>query len=402
MKHSRREFIKISSLASASLMVPQFLKSASGRMGIRKSNGKILVVIQLAGGNDGLNCVVPFRNDLYYKNRAAIHIPDNELIQISDDAALNHNLSGIAELFDAGNLCIINSVGYPNPNRSHFRSMDIWQSASDENQYVQTGWIGRMLDANCHSHQCHPHQAVEIDDTLSLALKGEQLKGMAFRNPQMLKKTASTPLINSTGKNYEADAADKSYLEFLYKTLAETTQSADYIYAKSKIYHSKIQYPQNDFGKKIKLIAELIISGAETSVYYVSLPGFDTHVFQKGTHARLLKSYSDSLKAMCDDLKSNNRFHDVMILTFSEFGRRVKENSGKGTDHGTANNVFIAGGALKKAGLYNPLPDLTNLEEGDLKFRIDFRSVYSAVLSGWMNEDSEKILLSNFDSLDFV
>lgn len=401
MQYNRRKFIQVSSLASASLMVPGFLKSASNAL-VPGDKRKILVVIQLSGGNDGLNCVVPYRNDLYYKNRPGIGLDENQILTLNDEVALNSNLSGLVELFDDGKLAIINSVGYPNPNRSHFRSMDIWQSASDADKYITTGWVGRYLDANCTGSDCRPHVAAEIDDTLSLVLKGEQLKGIAFKNVDSLRIASSNSRLNAIGKNYQPDHADATYVEFLHKSLAETVQSADYIYEKSKIYKSKSEYPQHEFAKRMKMIAELIISGSETTVYYVSLPGFDTHVFQKGAHNRLLNVYGDTLRSFCNDLKENNIFNDTLILTFSEFGRRVKQNQSKGTDHGTANNVYIIGGALRRPGMYNAMSDLQNLDDGDLKYEIDFRRVYATVLDKWLKSDSESILKRKFESLGFV
>ncbi len=399
-KYSRRRFIQVSSLASAALWVPQFLRSAAAAPP-RPFNGRRLVIVQLSGGNDGLNCVVPYRDDRYYRNRPALALSDDDLIRLSDDVALNSKLAGLADLFERGQLSILNGVGYPNPNRSHFRSMDIWQSASDADAYVQTGWVGRLLDAQCGA-SCPPHRAIEIDDTLSLALKGDRVKGMAFRNPAALQASARIPVIREIGRAYRPDPSDTSYVEFLYKTVAETTQSAEYLNGVSKGYTSRKSYPQHDFGRRMKLIAELIVSGSETPVYYISLSGFDTHVLQKGPHGRLLKTYADTLRVFCDDLHEHGTFGDTVVLTFSEFGRRLKQNAGKGTDHGTANNVFVAGGSLKKAGLYNSLPSLDVPDNGDLAFEIDFRAVYATLLQGWLGVDAEAVLGRPFAGLGFV
>lgn len=348
-----------------------------------------------------MNCVVPFRNDLYYELRPDISLDEDNLIGITDYVALNKNLQGLAELFDDGNLTLINNVGYPNPNRSHFRSMDIWQSASDADKYESTGWLGRYLDSTCSPDCGKPHLALEIDDTLSLALKGEHLKGLAFRNPETLHLLSANPVVSVSATDSSSTHVHQQ-VNFLHKTLTETTQSAEYIYQHSKIYKSKSTYPAHEFGKRMKLIAELINSGTETSVYYVSLSGFDTHVFQKGTQNRLLKIYGDTLKAFCNDLKSNNRFTDTLIMTFSEFGRRVKQNSSKGTDHGTASNIYIAGGKLSKPGIFNELPDLEKLDNGDLIYKVDFRNVYATILEKWLNVKPEIILKNKFEALNFI
>ena len=402
MKHSRRSFIKSSALASASFLIPEFLKASALKFLPNEQRQRVLVIIQLSGGNDGLNCVVPLRNDIYHKSRPAIGLTEEELIRISDDAGLNSGLEGFAQLYDSGNAAIISSVGYPNPNRSHFRSMDIWQSASDENKYVTSGWIGRMLDATCSDQCTMPYQAIEIDDTLSLALKGEKMKGLAFHEPGALLLSSKNSVLKNVSSAYTVSPDDDHNVEFLHKTFIETAQSAEYIYQHSKIYSSRSVYPNHEFGKQMKIIAELIISGSATSVYYVSLPGFDTHVFQKGQHRNLLKVYGDALKAFCDDLKQNNYFNETMIMTFSEFGRRVAQNASKGTDHGTANNVFIAGGKLNKAGLINGMPDLADLDNGDLKYKTDFRSVYATLLNKWLGVNDAEILGGNFEKLSFV
>ena len=189
---------------------------------------------------------------------------------------------------------------------------------------------------------------------------------------------------------------------YLYKTMAETFSSADYVYEKSKIYQSKQNYPQNQLGKNLKTVAELIISGAETQVYYVSFSGFDTHINQKNLQHRLLQNYSTALTAFVKDLKENNQLDDTLIMTFSEFGRRVAQNASLGTDHGTANNLFLIGGKLKKAGVFNDAPNLQNLDEGDLKYQVDFRKIYASILENWMDTSSELVLKDKITTLPIV
>ena len=409
MKNTRRDFLKSSALASAAFMMPRFLFAGlnsstalrNARLTSAVGQGKKLVIIQFSGGNDGLNCLIPFSTDTYYELRPDIAIYRDEVLKLTPDAALNPNLYFLADLYHDGNLAIVNSVGYPNPNRSHFRSMDIWQSASDSGQYLSSGWIGRALDSTCNDNCTMPHAAVELDDTLSLALKGEKLKGLALRNPKMLYQSTRQPLLQKIAGETSAATTDNS-VDFLHKTLTDTMHSADYLYSQSKIFSSRTVYPDNYFSTQMKQIAELIISGSETSVYYISLSGFDTHVFQKGTHNRLLKLYSDTLAAFCSDLRANNRFSETVILTFSEFGRRVAQNGGKGTDHGTANVIFLAGGGLRKAGMQNPVPDLQNLLDGDLQHTTDFRSVYATLLQNWLSADASRILTGNFPLMEFV
>jgi uncharacterized protein (DUF1501 family) len=401
MKNTRRDFLKSSALASAAFMMPRFLLAGLNNSTALR-NGKKLVIIQFSGGNDGLNCLIPFSTDTYYELRPDIAIYRDEVLKLTPDAALNPNLSFLADLYHDGNLAIINTVGYPNPNRSHFRSMDIWQSGSGSEEYLSSGWIGRTLDSTCSDNCTMPHAAIELDDTLSLALKGEKLKGLAFRKPKMLYDSTRQPLIRKMAEDNPSPPTTDNAVDFLYKTLTDTVNSAEYLHSKAKIFSSGTVYPDDFFAKQMKQIAELIISGSETSVYYISLSGFDTHILQRGTHNRLLKLYSDTLTAFCSDLKTNNRFSETVILTFSEFGRRVAQNGGKGTDHGAANVIFLAGGGLKKAGMQNPIPDLGNLIDGDLKHTVDFRSVYSTVLQNWLNVDATQVLNGKFPLMEFV
>ena len=398
---TRRSFIKQSALATAgTMLLPNFLKAFEINPHVIQESGKILVVIQLSGGNDGLNTIIPYTNDLYYQFRPQLAISKTNVLRASDSLGFHPALAKLNELYDQGYLSVINNVGYPNPDRSHFRSMDIWHTASDATEYLNTGWIGRYLDSSC--KDCHvAHQAIEIDDTLSLALKGESIKGLAVKNPKKLYQILHNEFFQRVSKNTPPDAADPT-LHYLYKTLAETTSSADYIYDKSKVYQSSVSYPNNEFAGQLKTVAELINSGIETKVYYVSLSGFDTHVRQQAVHERLLGMYAESVHAFISDLEKNNRFQDVMVMTFSEFGRRVAQNASNGTDHGTANNLFIMGKNLKKKGFINETPDLSKLDDGDLIHQIDFRSVYATVLNKWLNTNDTQVLNNKFDLLDFV
>lgn len=398
---SRRTFLKQSALATAgTMLLPNFLKALEGNPTVQANAQKILVVIQLSGGNDGLNTIIPYRNDLYYQLRPQLAMPTEKVMKASDSLGFHPALAKLNELYDKGYLAVINNVGYPNPDRSHFRSMDIWHTASNSDEYLNTGWIGRYLDSSC--TDCHvAHQAIEIDDTLSLALKGDTIKGLAVKHPKKLYQVLHNDFFQRVSKNTPQESSDPT-LHYLYKTLAETTSSADYIYDKSKEYQSTVTYPNNEFAGQLKTVAELINSGIETKVYYVSLSGFDTHVRQQPVHERLLSTYAESVHAFISDLEKNNRFQDVMIMTFSEFGRRVAQNASNGTDHGTANNLFIMGKNLKKKGFINETPDLSKLDNGDLIHQIDFRSVYATVLNNWLNTNEKGILRDQFKLLDFV
>lgn len=395
----RRNFIKRTSLASGGLFfVPQFVKAFEQNTSQFFSNKKV-VIIQLKGGNDGLNTVVPFRNDIYYQKRNGIAINQNNLLKLNDEVGLHKSLAPLQKLYDKGYVSIINNVGYPNPNRSHFRSTDIWQTASDSNQYLQSGWVGRYLDAT----NSKPYNAIEVDESLSLMLKGNNQNGLAVTNPKLLYQSLKQPFFSGVLNHYNDSHLSEHNLGYLYNTMINAKSSAKYIYEKSNASKSSAMYPKNVFGKQLKTISEFINSGLETQVYYAALSGFDTHANQTNRQARLLELYADSMEVFVNDLEKNNNLDDVLILTFSEFGRRVQQNAANGTDHGTANNVFIIGKNLKTQGLYNGLPDLQNLDaNGDLQYEIDFREVYATILDKWLQVDDAKILNKQFSKLRFI
>ena len=395
----RKDFIQIGSLATASVFMPKFLQAFESKTVVPGGN-KVVVIIQLSGGNDGLNTVIPFRNDLYYKSRPKLGITKEVALQLTTEAGLHPSLTAFKELYDDGSLGIFNRVGYPNPDKSHFRSMDIWHSASSSADYWNTGWMGRYLDAQCNGCE-KPTQALEIDDVLSLALKGENIKGLALQDPRRLYNTSQEKYFKQLLANHSSEQHEQP-VEYLYKTMAETISSADYIFKQSKLHPSGETYPNSELGKGLKTIASLIFSEINTKVYYISLGSFDTHINQEFQQKRLFTELNDAVKAFVKDLKANHRFDDVLLFTFSEFGRRVAQNASGGTDHGKANNMFFVSGGLKEKGFYNALPDLNNLDDGDVKFQLDFREVYSTVLTNWLGADAEAILKQKIKPLNFI
>lgn len=394
----RRDFLKQSTLASSLFFVPSFVKAfenvATSSLGYKR-----LVIIQLAGGNDGLNTIVPFNNDDYYRNRPSIAIQKNNIIRVSDELGFHPSLAPLKNLYDKGYVSIINNVGYPNPNRSHFRSTDIWQTAVDSDQYLQTGWIGRYLDV----YGNQPYNAIQIDDSLSLALKGQSINGIATKNPKVLFRTSQDPYFKKVLQYYQDDHLSEHNLGYLYKTMISAESSAKYIFEKHKAASIKQEYPNNEFANQLKTMSKLINSGIETKVFYSSLDGFDTHVGQPKKQSRLLQTYAEGIEAFVSDLKQQGSFNDTLIITFSEFGRRLKQNAANGTDHGAASNVFVIGNHLKTPGLYNELASLSNLDDnGDLKYTIDFRSIYATVLDKWLAVNDVTILNKKFSKLDFI
>lgn len=384
------------------MLIPHFLKAYEAQMlGQRPaSNGKILVIVQLSGGNDGLNTVVPYRNDIYYRERPTIAIRPEKVLTLNDEIGLHPAMMPLKSLYDEGLLTVINNVGYPNPDRSHFRSMDIWQTASDSDKYLNTGWVGRYLDAACSGKAQEPFRTIEVDDTLSLALKGGNLNGLAVLDPKKLYNQTRSNLVAGLSKKHEHDEPES--VAYLYKTLAETVSSAEYVYNKTNVQRTPATYPNHELGNRLKTVSQLIQSGVATSVYYVSISGFDTHINQPGQQERLLGQYADAVGAFMTDLKAAGRRKDVLLMTFSEFGRRVKQNASNGTDHGTANNVFLIGGGLSARRVLNEAPNLTKLTDGDLTYSVDFRQIYATLLHDYLGADDVAILGRKFDGLKIV
>ena len=388
----RRDFIKKTGVITAgTLLIPSFLRANmfSAKLLISK---KRLVVIQLSGGNDGLNAVVPYGLDEYYQNRTVIGVAQKELLKIGDKFGFNPKLSGLNDLHEKGMLSIINSVGYPNPNRSHFRSMDIWHTASDSNEYLQNGWLGNYLDNNCE----HAYQGIEIGGSLSLAMKGVKHSGIALTNPQAFYDTIHSDFFNELGD----PITENGELNYLYKVFGDTKDSAKYIYDQYKLRTNTTEYKGSRFGQKLKQIATLIKSDIQTPVFYTELGGFDTHVNQKPAQDRLFTQLNDGVSSFIADLEKDNLMKDTTVVIFSEFGRRLKENASRGTDHGAANVMFVIDTDLKPAAInsYNQI-DLTDLEKGDPKYKVDFRSVYQEVLTESLGVDAKKVLGKRFDEL---
>ena len=393
---------------AGTMLVPSFLKSMEQRVDLQSiESDKKLIVIQLSGGNDGLNTVIPFKNDFYYKNRPNIAIKSDEVLKLTDEIGLNPFLLPFQKLIDKGDLCIINGVGYPNPDHSHFRSMDIWQSGSSSNEYWNTGWLGRYLDNFCSpndfssSTKGNARLAMELDEMLSLALKGNTIKGMGISDLEKLKKAVGNPYMLNVMADFNFEDLNKP-LVYIYKTMQETKDAVAYLAEKSTKKQSKTDYPQNKFGKNMQTIANLISAGVDTKIYYASLSGFDTHANQNQRQGKLLETVANSLSALQQDLETAGFWKNMLVLVFSEFGRRVAENGANGTDHGTANNVFVLGGNLKQAGIYNPIPNLEDLEDGDLKFSVDFRSIYGTILENHLGLSQHKVLGNDFKMLNFI
>ncbi len=400
---TRRRFLK-QTLGSSVLVaaggpwVPEFLLH-SARAAAGRSTDRVLVVVQLSGGNDGLNTVVPYRDPLYRQARPTLAVPSAQVLKLENGLGLHPSLQGLEELWQDGSLCVVQGVGYPNPNRSHFRSMDIWHSAQPENPKPRTGWLGRWLDRQ--GGQAAQLAALHLgQEPLPLALAARSVAVPSFASLEGFRlhehdAALSTAALRQLALAQHSPQQPTPLEAFVRRQMLAALDASSRVSQALQEEAAGTDYPPNALARKLRNIAGLIDAGLPTRIYYVSLAGFDTHVKQQGAHASLLRQWGDALRAFAQDLKARGHWQRVAVLTFSEFGRRVRENASAGTDHGTAAPVFLAGGKLR-AGLHGPAPDLQDLEAGDLKFHTDFRCVYAAVLEHWLETPAAEVLGRQF------
>lgn len=429
--HTRRHFLRTSLLGGAvSWTVPAFLERTFFALDamaadslIQTATGKdapILVVLQMAGGNDGLNTLVPFTDDAYFRARPSLAISANKTLKLTDHFGLHHKLAGLKSLHDEGHLAIVQGVGYPNPNRSHFRSTEIWHTASDSAVTEKYGWMGRYFDSCCSGED--PSVGVGIGNQTPQAFAAPEPRGITFARPEQFRfdlKNATDRDVSDeffrSMNDFESEQMDGASigmlpghadgkgdtLDFLQRTSLDAVVSSDKVAEIIKRTQPGVSYPPNRLADSLNLVARLIGGGMPTRVYYVAQGGYDTHSSQAGSHEKLMQELDTSLAAFCADLKAQGNFNRVLLMTFSEFGRRVAENASGGTDHGAAAPLFVIGGKVK-SGLHGEAPSLSQLHNGDLIHRVDFRSVYATILSKWLNAPVEPVLKRGFPLMSFV
>ncbi len=432
---TRRAFLRTGLLgAAASWTLPTFINSTFNALHadaadratqiVTGTDGPILVVLQQAGGNDGLNTLPPWADDAYHRARPTLGIAADKTLKLDGYCGLHPALSPLKALYDAGNMAVVQGVGYPNPNRSHFRSTEIWQTASDSNRNQPYGWLGTYFD-----HCCQGAPAtvgVAVGGQTPQAFSSPHPTGVSFANPEQYRWIDhNTP--GGTGGAAVADTffrqmsqADDlssggsvgavsgqthggmSSLDFLERTTLDAQVSSDKVLEIARKTRPLSPYPNSKLADSLSLVARMIAGGLPTRVYYVSHGGYDTHQGQAPTHERLMREFGEAVGAFCTDLKVQGNFNRVMVMTFSEFGRRVAQNASGGTDHGAAAPMFLFGGGVKP-GMFGRYPSLTQLTEGgDLAFSTDFRSVYATALERWLKVPSTSVLGRPFPLLPMV
>jgi uncharacterized protein (DUF1501 family) len=415
MNLSRRDLLRLgsTSLLACGANVPLFLANTARAVAAEptaRGKGRVLVVVQLDGGNDGLNTVVPFKDDDYRKARPRLQIAAKAVLKIDDRVGFHPALTAFAKMLESRQLAVVQSVGYPNPSRSHFDSMAIWHSARLNARSDDSGWLARVLDAT---------PAVPGGDVVAIhlnsgaqpqpqALVGGVRQVPSLASLEQFRRRLGVP--ESAGAKEQRATLDQiaarehgrpgSLLNFVERSASLSYTSSARL-EKVVAAGPGADYPQFGLARRLRVIAQLIKAGLTTSIYYTQLGNFDTHSNQANLHAGLLFELGSSLQAFIGDLVKSGEGDRVVVLVFSEFGRRLDENGSAGTDHGTAAPVFLAGPAIK-SGLHGQYPNLRDLADGDPKFALDFRRVYATVLDGWLNCPSEKVLGARFEALPLL
>ncbi len=422
---TRRHFLRSTVLgASTAWTVPMFIERTFGQLheqardlAVQPRTGKddtIMIVLQLAGGNDGLNTLIPYADDIYHRSRPRIGKKEKAIIKLNDQVGLNSAMPFLGSLFKEGNLGIVQGVGYPNPNRSHFVSTSIWETA-DPTNHSSTGWLGRYFDHACPG--ADPTVGISFNKTQPEAFGALKNPGVCLNSPELYRwihgggekaqaeeffadlnqpddedEPADGGSIAMPGGGKIGGIAGEGNLAFLERVAMDARVSSKTILDLASKHQTRIRYDGTPLARNLNLVARMIAGGMPTRVYYVSHGGFDTHNQQLNSHDRLLSQLDGALKSFFTDLKEQGNDKRVMLMTFSEFGRRVAENASAGTDHGKASCLFLAGPGVK-GGLHGTHPSLTDLSEGDLKHTTDFRQVYGTLLTDWLKAPRMKPIL---------
>ncbi len=389
----RRNFLKTSGLLSLAPLVPGFVNSLS-TAATAETDQRILVVIEMSGGNDGINTLVPHRDDEYRKRRPKLALDSSTLHSINDSMGLHGSMTACKQLFDDGQLAIINGVGYPNPNRSHFESMAIWhRGLCDQKRESGAGWLGHAMDMARKKGQTSMDGYFIGREAVSEAMIGRRAQVAALSRLADLQLDQSVGLVGTA-------VPDDDIAAFVQRQVADSYSMARQMEAKVKDTDS-VGFPNSQLGQQMRLVSRLIKSKSPARVYYTTQGGYDTHSTQLQQHAELLEELSASLKAFTDDMSKSGIGDRVVVLAFSEFGRRVNENGTFGTDHGTAGPVFLAGSPVN-GGLLGETTNLTDLEDGDVKTQFDFRQIYASLLDNWLEINSTDVVGDAFEHLDIL
>jgi len=386
---SRRSLLKGVAGLSLAATAPHFLSLSSRVFAGETRDDRILVVLQLSGGNDGLSMVVPHTDPAYHRARRTTGVDAKTVLRLSDDLGLNPEVKHFHAAFGDGRLAIVQGCSYPNPNRSHFRSMDIWHTGSEKGRQLDTGWIGRAIDSCCPKPD-HPDNVVNLGNTIPYALEAKINKPVSFEAPESY-RWSGNPKDKQKFEELNAPVTATEQIRWLHRVAVDARASSEEIRAAAEGYKPRAEYPRSQVGGDLRTVAALIAGGLPTRVYYVSFGGFDTHNGQLNRYSNLMRQLDPAVGAFLADLRAQGHSNRVLMMAFSEFGRRVEENASQGTDHGVAGPMLLLGDPVKGR-LYGKHPSLTDLENGDLKMGQDFRTLYATVLDDWMSIDPTQVL----------
>jgi uncharacterized protein (DUF1501 family) len=402
---SRREVFKKGGVIAVGLVAPRWLSAIAQSDVIRQAKGgkaagdTVLVVCQLSGGNDGLNTVIPYANKRYYELRPTLSLKDEAVLKLNNDLGLHPALQGLHDLYTQGKVAVIQNVGYPNPNRSHFASMDIWQSGGPGQRY---GWIGRHFDHQLTLGPANPVMALGLSENKPLALTARSASVPCFASLTDIQTMIGDPDAEKMLRQIQGpDAAAGSPERIVQQANKSALDAMSLLSKQLKQYEPTGNYGNDAFGRGFRQVAHLVAASPATRVIYFSAGGFDTHARQADQHQRLLSGFGNAVNTFQKEIESIGKADKVIVLVFSEFGRRAYENNSGGTDHGAAAPMFLIGSRVK-GGLHGPIPDLQNLVNGDVRHTTDFREVYATALDNWLGGDSEIVLAQKYRPLDVV
>lgn len=399
---TRRDFLRTGAIVALGLAAPPWLAQIARADALRLSKGgkidpdNILVVCQFSGGNDGLNTLIPWSDAEYRRLRPSLGVAADSVLKLDESMGLHPAMDGVFRLFKSGNAAIVQGVGYPNPNRSHFRSMEIWQTANPDKP-EQYGWLGRYLDNQQQKGSANPVVAIELNRNKSAALKAKNASVPCFASLADIQSLVGDPDAEKILREIQGqDAPTGSDSRAVQMATKSALDAMSELNKSVGNYKSTYTYGSDQFGQAFKQVAQLIATSPKTRIVYIAGGGFDTHSRQAAQHEALLKGFSAAIKTFMDEMASLGKAKKVTVMVFSEFGRRAAENASGGTDHGAAAPMFLFGGNLK-GGLVGPNPDLANLERGDVKWHTDFRQVYATILDQWMGGDSATLFGKSFE-----
>ncbi len=401
---NRRDFLRCA--ATGGLALGASMPGVLGRLSraAEKDSDRILVVFQFSGGNDGLSTVVPYAMDDYYRARPRLAIPKEQVLPINDTIGITKTAAPFKEMFDEGHATIVQGVGYPNPNRSHFVSMDYWHTGVNAGPVPPTGWLGRTLDS-LDPDGDETRSILHIGTARNRAVEGSRHRPISFRDAANFGWAGPKDGEPVFERMNRPESGGRGPLDFIRKTAVDAVGASRQIRSAVADYRTPVRWPTGPGGPtqsatNLRTVAALINSGFPARVYYVSQGGFDTHFGQKNAHPGLMTEWSQAVKAFHEDLVRLKQDHRVLMFTFSEFGRRVKENFSQGTDHGVAGPVFLYGTPVA-GGVIGEHPSLSDLDKGDLRSAVDFRTIYAGIARDWMQADHRKVV-GNFEPLSFL